>query len=182
MAAQCRYCSTCHVFDELLQWRNVVAVLWSFSSINSSLPPSPFSSKPFSYPQPPPRALGHARAAPPCSPQAPAEPLLPLEQPWQPLCCYVMAGGGGRRRPPWDYDRWAQGEIWVHKLQIFVLCSKIHISSFRAPKIVKLVLLTSLWNALTIGSICWYGLVKKFFCRNSYLKTGLRNKWTCFSP
>ena len=30
------------------------------------------------------------------------------------------------------------------KLQIFVLCSKIHISSFRAPKIVKFVLLASL--------------------------------------
>jgi hypothetical protein len=53
MAAQCRYCSTHHVFDELLQWRNVAAVLWSFSSINGSPPPSPFSSTPFSYPQPP---------------------------------------------------------------------------------------------------------------------------------
>jgi hypothetical protein len=39
MAAQCRYCSTHHVFDELLQWRNVAAVLWSFSSINGSPPP-----------------------------------------------------------------------------------------------------------------------------------------------
>jgi hypothetical protein len=49
-----------------------------------------------------------------------------------------------------------------YKLQIFVLCSKIHISSFRASKIVKLVLLASLLNALTIGSICWYVLVEKF--------------------
>jgi hypothetical protein len=38
MAAQCRYCSTRHVFDELLQWRNVAAMLWSFSSINGSPP------------------------------------------------------------------------------------------------------------------------------------------------
>jgi hypothetical protein len=52
MAAQYRYCSTRHVFDELLQWRNMAAVLWSFSSINGSPPLSPFSSTPFSYPQP----------------------------------------------------------------------------------------------------------------------------------
>jgi hypothetical protein len=26
------------MFDELLQWRNVAAVLWSFSSINGSPP------------------------------------------------------------------------------------------------------------------------------------------------
>jgi hypothetical protein len=170
------------MFDELLQWRNVAAMLWSFSSINGSPPPSPFSSTPFSYPQPPSSRARPRQGRSRCSPQAPVEPLLPLGQPWQPLCCYVMAGGGGRKRPPWDYDRWAQGEIWVHKLQIFVLCSKIHISSFRAPKIVKLVLLASLWNDLTIGSICLYVLVEKFFCRNSYLKTGLKNKWTCISP
>jgi hypothetical protein len=52
MAAQCHYCTTRHVLDGLLQWRNVAAVLWSFSSINGSPPPSPFSSTPFSYPQP----------------------------------------------------------------------------------------------------------------------------------
>jgi hypothetical protein len=62
------------------------------------------------------------------------------------------------------------------KLQIFVLCSKIHISSFRAPKIIKFVLLASLLNALTIGSIVWHVLVEKFFCINSSLKTGLQNK------
>jgi hypothetical protein len=68
------------------------------------------------------------------------------------------------------------------KLQIYVLCSKIHISSFKAPKIVKFVLLASLWNSLTIESISWHVLVEKLFCRNLYLKTGLENKWTCFSP
>jgi hypothetical protein len=72
--------------------------------------------------------------------------------------------------------------VMVLQIPDFVISSKIHISSFRASKIMKLVLLASLWNALTIGSICWYGLVENFFCRNSYLKTGLRNKWTCFSP
>jgi hypothetical protein len=75
------------------------------------------------------------------------------------------------------------GRMWVcWKLQIFVLCSKIHISSFRAPKIVKFVLLSSLWNSLSIRSIGWHVLVEKVFCRNSYLKTGLDNKRTCFSP
>jgi hypothetical protein len=98
MAAQCRYCSTRHVFDELLQWRNVAAFLWSFSSINSSPPPSPFFSTPFSYPQPPSSHARPRQGRSPCSPQAPVEPLLPLEQPRQPLCCYVMTGGGGRRR------------------------------------------------------------------------------------
>jgi hypothetical protein len=74
------------------------------------------------------------------------------------------------------------GQMWVcWKFQSFVLCSKIHISSFRAPKIVKFVLFASLWNALTSGSIYWYVLVEKFFCRNSYSKTGLENKRTCFS-
>ena len=126
-------------------------------------------------------AAAPLRGGCPCPCSSPSS-ALHGRQPWQPPCCCVMAGGGGRRIPPWDYDRWAQGEIWVHKLQIFVLCSKIHISSFRAPKIVKLVLLASLWNALTIGSISWQVLVEKFFCRNSYLKTGLQNKWTCFSP
>jgi hypothetical protein len=80
--------------------------------------------------------------------------------------------------------RWqvGPGRMWLYsKFQIFVLCSKIHISSFRASKIVKLVLLASLWNALTSGSIYWYVLVEKFFCRNSYSKTGLKNKRTCFS-
>jgi hypothetical protein len=70
MAIQYRYCSTHQMFDELLQWRNVAAVLWSFSSINSSPPPSPFSSTPFSYPQPP-SSRHHALSQPwrsaPCS-------------------------------------------------------------------------------------------------------------------
>jgi hypothetical protein len=68
------------------------------------------------------------------------------------------------------------------KLQIFVLCSKIHISNFRAPKITKFILLPSVWNVLSVTSICWYVLVEKLFCINSSLKTGLQNKWTCFCP
>ena len=77
MAAQCRYCSTRHVFDELLQWRNVAVVLWSLSSINGSPPPSPFSSTPFFYPRPPPRVLGHARAAPPVPLKLQPSPFFP---------------------------------------------------------------------------------------------------------
>jgi hypothetical protein len=75
------------------------------------------------------------------------------------------------------------GRMWVcWKFQIYVLCSKNHILSLITPKIVKFILLASLWNGLTIGSIGWHVLVEKFFCRNSYLKTGLENKRTCFSP
>jgi hypothetical protein len=71
----------------------------------------------------------------------------------------------------WVYDRWSQVQVHLcFKLQIFALLSNIHISSFRAPKIVIFVLLDSLWNALTSGSICWYVLVEKLFYRNSYLK------------
>jgi hypothetical protein len=43
---QSRYCSIYHKFDELLQWRDVAAVLWSFSSINGSSLLSPFSPTP----------------------------------------------------------------------------------------------------------------------------------------
>jgi hypothetical protein len=57
--------------------------------------------------------------------------------------------------------------VSTQKLQIFTLPSNIHISSFRAPKIVKFVLLASILNALTIGSIGWHILVEKFFCINS---------------
>ena len=223
--AQCRYCSTHHVFDELLQWRNMAAVLWSFSSINGSPPLSPFSSTPFSYPQlassradclhppaaepplqlappllppwhlPLPSSSAHTAAdhgAPPCelgflpwrlSPSA-ASSSLPLRFPWL-------------RAPPWTPSSLAmeppsfqllpvvhvQGKVeegalsqWrvgprqgkgVSKFQIFALPSNIHISSFIASKIMKFVLLASLWNALTSGSICWHVLVEKFFCRNS---------------
>jgi hypothetical protein len=49
MVAQCRYCSTHYKFDELMQWRNVAAVLWSFSSINGS--PTPPSLPRHSLPQ-----------------------------------------------------------------------------------------------------------------------------------
>jgi hypothetical protein len=55
-------------------------------------------------------------------------------------------------------------------LQILVTSSKIHILRFKAPQITKFVLLASLWNAITIGSIGWHVLVENFFCRNSYLK------------
>jgi hypothetical protein len=106
------------------------------------------------------------------APPSPAPSLLP--------CVDEMAGGW--RRPPCAYDEWAQGHRYeCTKLQISVLCSKIHISSFRAPKIVKFILLAFLCNSLTIGSISWHVLVEKFFCINSSLKTGLQNKWTCFS-
>ena len=74
MVAQCRYCSTHHVFDELLQWRNVAAVLWSFSSINGShlpLPSPPRHSPTLSLP---PRALTVSILQPP-SPHS-SSPLL----------------------------------------------------------------------------------------------------------
>ena len=45
-AVQSRYCTIYHVFDELLQWRDVAVVLWSFSSINGSSLLSPFSPTP----------------------------------------------------------------------------------------------------------------------------------------
>jgi hypothetical protein len=118
-------------------------------------------------------ALPHPWSSPLPTPPRPAPSLL--------SCVEEMAGGW--KRPSCAYDEWAQGHRYgCTKLQIFVLCLKIYISSFRATKIVKFVLLASLLNSLTSGSICWYVLVEKFFGRNSYLKTGLENKWTCFSP
>jgi hypothetical protein len=54
------------------------------------------------------------------------------------------------------------GIPFVHKVADFALPSNIHISSFRAPKNMKIVLLASLWNSLTIGYICGYVLVEKF--------------------
>ena len=174
--AQRCHCSTCH----LLQLADMSrAWLYKWQPL-----PSPFSS-----PMP---SLPLCSGSPWC---AAVEPSLSSFLPWQQRGSLPMAMEPSNlqqthltfrkskvEEDPWVYDKWARGEMWVYKLQIFVLCSKIHISSFRAPKIVKLVLLASLWNALTMGSICWYVLVEKFFCRNSYLKTGLENKWTCFSP
>jgi hypothetical protein len=176
MGAQSRSAITCNL---LVQSDMSRALLYKWQHQPSS------SSSPRHFP--PPLWFSAGAPSPPMAPSLsclapsidePATQAAPSFFLWLSVV-HVMAGG---RRPPWVYDRWAQGEIWVNKLQIFVLCSKIHISSFRAPKIMKLVLLASLWNALTIGSTCWYGLVEKFFCRNSYLKTGLQNKWTCFSP
>jgi hypothetical protein len=221
-AAQSRYCSIYHMFDELLQWRDVAVVLWSFSSINGSSLLSPFSPTPLlppstrvfsepwdllSTPRPgthqpssPRRArlpwplldlllgffivvLPSARAQPAESGcLGPAEPLpdvrWPLAErhvPWpnppsMPCSCACVRWSVRWRKKmtPWANDKWAQGRMWVcWKFQIYVLCSKNHISSFRAPKITKFVLLASLWNSLTIGSIGWHVLVEKFFCRNS---------------
>jgi hypothetical protein len=107
-------------------------------------------------------------------------PLLPSV-----LCCRRRSVRAFWRKKKTPLGLWRVGPRQgkgVSKFQIFAISSQIHISSFRAPKIVKPVLLASLWNALTLGSICWYVLVEKFFCRNSYLKTGLERKWTCFSP
>ena len=70
----------------------------------------------------------------------------------------------------WSMCLWqvGPGQMHVSRVVDFVLFSqKNHISSFRAPKTTKFVLLASLWNSLTIGSIGWHVLVEKFFCRNS---------------
>jgi hypothetical protein len=103
-----------------------------------------------------------------------------LQQPWQ-LCHVVHCS----REEDDSLCLWRVGprpRVMVLQIPDFVISSKIYILSLRAPKIVKLVLLPSLWNVLSVKSICWYVLVEKFFCINSSLKTGLQNKWTCFSP
>jgi hypothetical protein len=103
-----------------------------------------------------------------------------LQQPWQ-LCHVVHCS----RKEDDSLCLWRVGprpRVMVLQIPDFVISSKIHILSLKAPKIMKLVLLPSLWNVLSVRSICWYVLVEKFFCINSSLKTGLQNKWTCFSP
>ena len=132
-----------------------------------------------------PRPGARSWASAPCralAAVAPSRCVLPAMEPKLPSPCYVRAL---LEEEDDSLSQWqvGPGRMWVYsKFQIFVLCSKIHISSFRAPKIMKFVLLASLWNSLTIGFIGWHVLVEKLFCRNSYLKTGLENKRTCISP
>jgi hypothetical protein len=115
------------------------------------------------------------------SPQHPGRASFPLSHDNQPLLCMRQAQDRRRLIPLWHVGP-KHICILYTKFQIFAISSQIHISSSRAPKISNIFLLPSLWHSLSIRSICWHVLVKKFFCRNSYLKTGLQNKWTCFSP
>jgi hypothetical protein len=95
-----------------------------------------------------------------------AEPYFPKCSRQPPYCCCSW----GWRWLPVPMTSGPEARCEYTKSQIFVLCSKIHILSLVALKSVKLVLLPSLWNSLSIRSICWHVLVEKFFCRNSYLK------------
>ena len=161
---QSRHCSTCHL---LVQSDMSRAWLYKWQPTLSLLPhTTPFPSL-FGW-------AGSSLPMAPLSSTSGSRDRLPWRAQRAPMSCISIPAMAASllftsrlKKTPSAYDRWAQGEFWVHKLQIFVLCSKIHISSFGAPKIVKLVLLASLWNALTIGSICWYVLVEKFFCTNS---------------
>jgi hypothetical protein len=54
--------------------------------------------------------------------------------------------------------------------------------SHKNRKIVNESFLESLGNFLCNGSIFWHIFVETFGCRNSFLKRGLEDKWTCFSP
>jgi hypothetical protein len=58
-------------------------------------------------------------------------------------------------------------DVSVLKISDLCIVLKKHILSLVTPKIVKFILLASLWNTLTIGSIGRHVLVEKFFCRNS---------------
>jgi hypothetical protein len=139
-------------------------------SINGS-PPSPFSHTPL------PSLLCSAEQGAPSSSRWRPPPDIAISPPCTSQSGPFSAplrGGDGWRLKKTSPESMTSGPKAMgknaQKLQIFALSANIHISSFRAPKIVKFVLLASLWNALTIGSICWYVLVEKFFCRNSYLK------------
>jgi hypothetical protein len=130
-----------------------------------------------------------------CRPRSPLHLPSPRHLPKQlhgrPLLSVQEAPMAGRLLFTWETKEedspcsWRVGprpRVMLLQIPDFVLSSKIHILSLVALKITKFVLLASLRTFLTIGSICWYVLVEKFFCRNSYLKTGLENKRTCFSP
>jgi hypothetical protein len=68
------------------------------------------------------------------------------------------------------------GELKSAQFQILCLTLKIRRKLYKNRKKVNENILESMGNFLCSGSICWYVLVEKFFCRNSYLKTGLENK------
>jgi hypothetical protein len=68
-------------------------------------------------------------------------------------------------------DMWIRGHRYkCSKFQIFALSLKIHILSLSTSKIVKLILLPSLWNVWSVRSINWNVLVEILGCRNSCLK------------
>jgi hypothetical protein len=97
-------------------------------------------------------------------------PCAMAEPPLHAMFLYVREMEREMEEEDDSLSQWQVGprtDVSVLEIQIYVLCSKNHISSFRAPKITKFVLLAFLWNALTIGSIGWHVLVEKFFCRNS---------------
>ena len=137
-AVQCCHCSTCH----LLQLTDVSrAWLYKWQPL-----PSPFSS--------PTPSLPLCSGSPWC---AAVEPSLSSLLPWQqrgslPMVMEpsnlqqtgVLTFRSKVEEDPWVYTSGPEARCEYIKLQIFVLCSKIHILSFEAPKITKFVLLASL--------------------------------------
>jgi hypothetical protein len=108
---------------------------------------------------------------PPLPPLQSRRDLLSLS--FFPCVSWLFIGGWlaeGWRRCLWGWCVGPRRRVMVLQIPDFVISSKIHILSLVAPKIVKLVLLPSLWNYLSVRSIGWHVLVEKFFCRNSYLK------------
>jgi hypothetical protein len=153
----------------------------SDASLKSSSLPSPFSSKPFHSPARPPHASRvtdqSSAGCFPISPHGRASLSLQQRQ-----IGPVPAHPRGWRRCLWGWRVGPRRRVMVLQILDSIISSKIHILSLVAPKIVKLVLLPFLWNYLSVRSIGWHVLVDTFFSRNPYLKTGLENKRTCFSP
>jgi hypothetical protein len=167
MGAQSRCAITCHL---LVQSDMSRAWLYKWQSTISLLP----HTTPF------PSLFGWAGSSSflPMAP-SPIHGRLPsLHLPARPLLC-SLAWRRWLEEEDDSLSQWQVGprrDMSTQKFQIFALPSNSHISSFRAPKITKLVLLPSLWNYLSVRSIRWHVLVEKVFYRNSYLKTGLENK------
>ena len=134
--------------------------------------PSPINGYPWPPPLPPP-------LPPPPAAQGSSLPFFLPCVLWLFLGCWLAEGW---RRCLWGWRVGPRRRVMLLQNPDFVLSYKIHIMSLVVPKSTKSVLLPSLWNSLSIRSIGWYVLVEKLFCRNSYLKTGLENKRTCFSP
>jgi hypothetical protein len=130
------------------------------------------------------RQLGIHFSLPPASPvEARMSSSRGHMQLWPcPYLLFTCRKQGGRRPPLCQWQVGPRVSWRVHEFHILCLTLKIRRKLHKNRKKVNKDILESLGNFLCSGSICWYVIVEKFFCINSYLKTGLQNKWTCFSP